>query len=231
MNSQWIDIDSGDGGTFQGYLSLPPTGSGPGILLVQEIFGVNDHIRSVADQYALDGFVVLAPDLFWRLEPRVQLGYAGADFDKARSLAGRLDAERGVRDLASAVAALRRLPVCAGKVASLGYCMGGRLAFLLAAETRLDAAVCYYPGGIERALGAADRVRCPLLFHFAERDHAIPATAVESVRQAFARRSDVAVEVHAGAEHGFNCWARAAWHQPSAVRAHGRTLSFLGSLL
>ncbi len=86
MNSQWIDIAGNDGQTFKGYLSLPPTGRGPGLVLIQEIFGVNAHIRAVADQYALDGYVVLAPDLFWRAEPQVDLGYGEADWTRAFEL-------------------------------------------------------------------------------------------------------------------------------------------------
>lgn len=231
MNSRYIDIQAGDGQSFKGYLSLPPTGSGPGILLIQEIFGVNHHIRAVADQYALDGYVVLAPDVFWRVEPGVEIGYSEQDIQKGRSLMQQLDAAQTVDDLSAALKTLRALPECVGKVASLGYCMGGRLSFLCAANAGVDAAVCYYPGGIEGQLGQVDKVKCPVLFHFGEKDKGISLDAVAKVKDAFAGRKDAAIEVYPNADHGFNCWARPAYHQKSAALAHGRTLSFLSAAL
>ena len=125
MTASMINIDSRDGKTFQGYLALPPTGNGPGIVLIQEIFGVNAHIKAVADQYALDGYVVLAPDLFWRQQPGVELGYTEADFGAAMGLMQKMDFSLAVQDLAATVSALRQRSECSGKVASLGYCMGG----------------------------------------------------------------------------------------------------------
>jgi carboxymethylenebutenolidase len=231
MNSQWIDLDAADGGRFGSYLSLPPAGKGPGILLIQEIFGVNGHIRAVADQYALDGCVVLAPDLFWRLEPRLDIGYSPPEMERGMGLAKRFDFPRGLDDLAATVAALRARPECNGKVAAIGYCMGGTLSFLCAAKIAVDAAVCYYPGGIDRQLEQAASVKCPLLVHFAGNDKSIGPAAVEAVQKAFAGRANAAFHVYPGAAHGFNCWARAAYNQPAALLAHGRTLEFLAGPL
>ena len=158
MNSRWIDIQTAQGETFSGYLTLPPTGSGPGIVLVQEIWGVNEHIRAVAEQYALDGYVVLAPDVFWRLSPRVDLAYDDAGTQQAFGYYQRVDTALAAADVAAAVATLRQLPQVTGKVATLGFCLGGQLAYRAAALSQADAAVCYYGGGIHDQLAAMPSV-------------------------------------------------------------------------
>ncbi|TDU28026.1 carboxymethylenebutenolidase [Panacagrimonas perspica] len=231
MNSKWIDVKAGDGGTFKAYLSLPPTGRGPGILLIQEIFGVNEHIRGVADQYAMDGYTVLAPDVFWREEPGIQLGYDKDGFAKGLDLVRRAKFTQCTQDLADALKLLRGLPECTGPVASMGYCMGGRLSYHLAAETDVDAAVCYYGGGIPTVLSEVPKIRAPILLHFAENDSFIPLPSVQSVRDAFAGRDNVMIEVYEGVEHGFNCWSRSNYNQTAAALARGRTLAFLATNL
>lgn len=229
MTSSTISLPSADGGTFSGYLSLPPTGSGPGIVLIQEIFGVNRHIRAVADQYALDGYVVLAPDLFWRQSPQTQLGYTESDFGTALGMLQKLDFAQAVSDLTQTVQTLRARAECIGPIASLGFCMGGLLSYLCAASAGVDAAVCYYPGSIEKHLDKAGQVTCPLLIHFAENDHYIPADAVAAVKHAFANAERVTVNVYPGVDHGFNCWERPAYHQKTSSFAHGTSLAFLAS--
>lgn len=218
--TQWMDIGPG----FPGYLALPPAGSGPGLLMWPEIFGINPHIRAVAEQYALDGFVVLVPDVFWRDAPRVELGYEGTDREQALQLMRRYTEPLAHTDIAAAVQALRARPEVRGRVGSLGYCMGGRLAYLTAVTSDVDAAVAYYGGGIQNLLPLAADLRCPLQLHYAEIDDSIPMSAVQGVRQALPAAE---LHVYAGARHGFNCWARAAYHAPSAALAHGRSLSFL----
>lgn len=227
MTSSMIDIASLDAKSFQGYLALPPTGTGPGIVLIQEIFGVNSHIKAVADQYALDGYVVLAPDLFWRQQPGVNLGYSEADFGKAIGFMQKMDFALAIQDLTSTVAALRARPECTGKVASLGFCMGGLLSYLSAANAGVDAAVCYYPGSIENQLDQADKVQCPILIHFAEKDHYIAPAAVKAVQTRFADAKNAVIEVYPGVDHGFNCWERPAYDQKTSSLAHGLSLSFL----
>jgi len=227
VNTEWITIAPG----FAGYLALPPAGKGPGLVLFQEIFGVNEHIRAVAEQYALDGFVVLAPDCFWRDAPRVELGYAGDDWQRAFSLMKAYRPEDALTDIGSAVQTLRaQSEVTGGKVGAIGYCMGGRLAYLAAATAGVDAAVPYYGGGIHLQLERAAAITCPVQFHYAEHDANIPLSAVESVRQAFAGK-DAEVHVYGEAHHGFNCWARDSYHVPSAALAHGRSLAFLAQHL
>ena len=224
MNSQWIDIKSPDG-AYGAYLSLPPAGKGPGIVLFEEIFGVNRHIRAVADQYALDGFVVLAPDVFWRAGARLEFGYEGEDRERAVANMKSLDPKKAAEDIKTTVAASRARPEVAGKVAALGYCMGGRLAYIAAATAGVDAAVSFYGGAIHDQLERVPSIKCPMQFHYGEKDTGIPLEAVEKVKAAFKGKN---AEFHIyAAGHGFNCWDRSAYHAPSAALAHGRSLEFL----
>ena len=227
VRADWTTIAPG----FAGYLALPPAGSGPGLVLFQEIFGVNAHIRAVARQYALDGFVVLAPDMFWRHAERVDLGYEGEDRQRGVALAAAQKPDELVADLTTAVAALRARTETAGrKTGAIGYCMGGRLAYTAAALAGVDAAVAYYGGGIHKQLELAARISCPVQFHYAGHDDHIPPEAVQSVREAMAGKG-AEVHVYPGSMHGFNCWARGAYHAPSAALAHGRSLAFLAQAL
>jgi len=226
VTPSWIAIAPG----YDGYLALPPAGRGPGLLLLQEIFGVNPHIRAVAEQYALDGFVVLAPDLFWRDAARVALGYEGADRERALALMRTVTPATVGPDLQAALATLKARPECSGKLGALGYCMGGRLAFAAAAAGGVDAAVAYYGGGIHTQLALAPQIACPVQFHHAGIDDAIPPTAVAAVQAAMAGKS-AEFHLYPEARHGFNCWARGAHHPASAALAHGRTLSFLAQRL
>jgi carboxymethylenebutenolidase len=229
IESRWIPLQGGQP-ACGGYLALPPAGHGPGLVLFQEIFGVNAHIRAVAQQYALDGFVVLAPDIFWRQAPQVQLGYEGEDRERGIALMKQLRPEEMRSDIEAAVATLRGLPQTQGqRVGAIGYCLGGRLAYFAAAHTDVDAAVAYYGGGIQDHLGAAAGIRAPMLFHYAENDAGIPLEAVERVRAAMGERARV--HVYPGAAHGFNCWDRSAYEPRSAALAHGRTLQFLAESL
>ena len=202
--SRWIDIPAGND-SFGGYLALPKGGKGPAVIIIQEIFGVNSHIRSVADQYAADGYVAFAPDIFWRTQPRVELTYAGSDRDKGIELMQKTDVGLAVADIGASAAALRARPEVTGKIAAIGYCFGGKLAYLAAAQGTVDAAVAYYGGGIQNALDEASKIKVPILFHYAELDHGIPLSAVGEVKERFAGRDDAEFHVYAGADHGFNC--------------------------
>ena len=227
MAGTFIDIPAADGGAFKGYLALPASKKGPGIVLIQEIFGVNNHIRSVADGYAADGYVVLAPDIFWRVQPMFEVGYDPDSVTKGRAVRGQTDVAKMVADLAATVSALRARSECSGKLASIGYCMGGWLSFLVAANTSVDAAVCYYGGGINGSLAQAPRATCPILMHFGDKDEHIPLSAVEETRSALKGRNDVEIHVYEGAGHGFNCDERGSYNAAAAKVARERTLAFL----
>jgi carboxymethylenebutenolidase len=229
VTPSWTTI-AGSAGSFDAYLALPPAGRGPGLLLLQEIFGVNDHIRAVAEQYALDGFVVLAPDVFWQQQRRLDIGYTADDIQRGRALAMAADKAALQRDLSDAVSHLRARPELQGRgVGAFGYCMGGRLAYVAAATAGVDAAVAYYGGGIQDMLDLAPRIGCPMQFHYGALDANIPVSAVDKVRAAMAGKP-AEVFVYEPADHGFNCWARASYHAASAALAHGRTLQFLSAL-
>jgi len=232
VHSHWIDINNAQGETFSGYLSLPPSGHGPGIVLVQEIWGVNEHIRAVADQYALDGYVVLAPDVFWRLEPRVDLAYDEAGTAKAFALYQRIDTDQAAIDVASTLDTLRTLPMVTSKIAVLGFCLGGQLAYRAAAIAKPDAAVVYYGGGIHQHLDMADQITKPILFHYGEQDSHIPQSAIAEVKTHFTGKSNATFFDYPATGHGFNCWGRPAmYNQHAAALAHGRTLVFLSQHL
>jgi carboxymethylenebutenolidase len=231
MSRSWISIRNHQGEQFDAYLSLPPTGKGPGLLLIQEIFGVNEHIRAVADQYASDGYTVVAPDIFWRSERKLDLQYDETSFNKGLGLLGTLDIAQAALDMRVAVDTLRRHKACTGHVGALGFCMGGLLSYVAAAEAGVDTAVCYYGGGIHLHLDKMKQIKCPVLFHFAEQDGFIPETAVRAVRKAAAGRDNVRLVVHPGVDHGFNCWRRPSWDQVTAARARGQSLVHLSEVL
>ena len=231
--SRWINIPTKDGkdGDFTGYLALPKSGKGPAVIILQEIFGVNAHIREVADQYAADGYVALAPDVFWRAQKRVELGYEGTDREQAVALMGKTDLTAAVADVGAAAAALRALPETSGNIAAIGYCFGGRLVYLAAAQGSIDLGISYYGGGIQNMLDQSAKIKVPMQFHFGAEDTHIPATTSDAVLASLPGRADVESYVYPGAEHGFNCSHRASYNQHASALAHGRALSFLGEHL
>ncbi|GAB7549395.1 dienelactone hydrolase family protein [Cupriavidus sp. 8B] len=231
MAGQWIEIGAADGGTFKGYVSVPESGSGPGILLLHEIFGVNATMRSVADYYAEEGYVVLVPDLFWRLEPGVELGYSDDDFSKALVYNESFDAKQGVKDVDDALKVLRARPECTGKVGALGFCLGGKLAYLMAARTDVDCAVSYYGVGIEKNLDEVDHVSCPMVFHFAELDHFVPAEARAQIGAAFSKRPEVELYSYPGCDHAFAASERATFNKPASLMAHSRSIALFRKVL
>jgi carboxymethylenebutenolidase len=218
MPSDSIVIAS-EAGSIGSYESRPDGKARGGLVLLQELFGLNQHIRRVADGYAADGYHVIAPALFDRAERNVQLGYGADDIDRARKLRATVSWEQAVAD----VEAARRLFDPGLRVATLGFCWGGAIAWLAACRMPgLSASVSYYGGGIG---GLLDEIpRCPVLCHFGETDQVIPLADVERLKQ----RHPQAVEVHVyPAGHGFNCDERSSHHPQSAVLARERTLAFL----
>jgi len=199
------------------------------VIVLPEIFGINQHIRDVADFYAEEGYVALAPDVFWRVEKDVELGYSDTERDKALELLGRFDIDQGVRDILATVAAARALPEVTGPdgrkaVGVVGFCLGGRLAYLTAARGEVDAAVGYYGGGIDKLLDEAGNVKCPLTLHFGAEDRISQPEVIDKIRQAFAGWRDVEVFVYPGAGHAFNRPGH-SFNKPAAMMAHSRTIS------
>lgn len=224
-------------GAFDGYLALPPGGTGPGILLLQEIFGVNDFITSRADDLARRGYVVLAPDVFWRVSPHLSLAHDEASLERAFGIMNRysseVDFETKSGDLVAALDHLRALPEVAGhEVAVMGYCLGGFLSYLVAAKGSPDACVSYYGSGISNLLDLAGEITCPVLFHFGGNDPYIPNEQVEAIKAAFASRSDVTVRVEPEAGHAFENLLAPQFAVPeAAARSYEVTTAWLGEHL
>ena len=193
-----IRIAAHDGGEFEGYLAVPASGSGPGLVLCQEIFGLNGFVRQTAERLAEEGYVVLAPDLFWRQQPGIELTDGPDDMPRAFALYQGFDEDLGVRDIGSAVAALRALPEFKGGVGALGYCLGGKLAYLAACRCDVDVAVGYYGVGIENSLEEASRLRGRLVLHIAERDGFCPPEARERILAALGGKPGVELYVYPG---------------------------------
>ncbi|MGJ7611913.1 MULTISPECIES: dienelactone hydrolase family protein [unclassified Variovorax] len=228
-HGQRILIEAADGsGSFSGYLALPAGGSGPGLVIAQEIFGVNHTMREVADYYAEEGYVVLVPDLFWRQQAGVELGYSEADWQRAFALYGGFDEARGMQDMQSAIDVLRaRAEVPEKKVGVLGFCLGGKLAYLAACRTDADAAVGYYGVGIDAALDEADKIKCPLTLHVAELDKFCPSEARERIVATLKGRPGVSLYVYPGMDHAFARTGGEHFHKPSALMAHERSIATL----
>jgi carboxymethylenebutenolidase len=212
---------------------LPEAGSGPGIVVLQEIFGVGEYIKEAADRLAGLGYVALAPDLYWRIEPGIALGHDEAGLGQAFEVSRKLDHELAVRDSIDALHALRKLPeVTGGKAGVLGFCLGGTLAFGVAIDGDPDVAVCYYGSGIPGMLARADRISCPVLFHFGGADPYIPREQIDAVCDFADSKPGMECHVQEGAGHAFDNHTAPMFSQPKpAARAWEITTDFLARTL
>jgi len=219
-------------GSFDAHVALPEGGHGPGILLLQEIFGVGPYITAVAERLAAMGYVVVAPDLFWRIEPGFVASEGDAGMQEGMTIAGQCDRALLLDDAVAALEHVRALHETTGTVGVVGFCFGGNLAFHVAAAADPDAVVSYYGSGIASALDQAPLITCPILFHFGEDDAFIPAAEVDAIRAAFAGRSDAAVNVQRGAGHAFDNFTSTRFSQPEAAAAAWElTANFLDATL
>ena len=219
-------IKSFDGREFDGYLAIPASGYGPGIVVLQEIFGVNHYMRSVADWYASHGFVALCPDLFWRIEPGLELTDKGDDWNRAIELYQAIDEDKAVEDSAAAVEFLRRSSLCNGRVGAVGFCMGGNLAYLLSARFKPDCAVGYYGVSIEKSLDEAENLSGPLLLHIAKNDKFCPPDAQTQIHAALAGNPLVTIHDYEGMDHAFGRPGGEHYDAAAAELANLRTLEF-----
>jgi carboxymethylenebutenolidase len=214
-----LTLTASDGHRLGAYRADPSGAPRAGIVVIQEIFGVNHHIRNVCDQFAAEGYAAVAPALFDRIQPDYQSGYSPEEIERSRKFVANPDWDAMLRDTQAAISEL----TSAGPVAIIGFCMGGTIAFL--AATRLDglyAAVGYYGGRI--AAFADETPKVPTQLHFGENDQSIPMSDVDKIRQ---KRPDCDVHVYSDAGHGFHCDERGSFHQPSAQVAWERTLAWL----
>jgi len=227
MASRTIEIEAHDGRKFSGYLAVPESGSGPGLILGQEIFGINGTMRETADYFAEEGYVVLAPDLFWRLEPGIELGYDEADFQKAFGYFERFDVDQAVDDIGASVAALKALDECDGGVGFMGFCLGGKLAFLTAARHEIAVSISFYGVGLPDLMGEAGNVSCPIVFHCAELDKFCPPEAFEAIRDGMKDHAGTEIYLYQGADHGFYNKDRDVFDKSAVSMAHSRTIAAL----
>ena len=224
-----IKIKSFDGGEFDGYLALPASGYGPGIVVLQEIFGINVFVREVADWYAAHGFVAVAPDLFWRMEPGVELGED--DWKKAIEFYQKLDEAKAVEDSAAAMDFLRHHTACSGRVGAVGFCLGGNLAYLLSVRFKPDCAVGYYGVSIEKSLAEAKNLSSPLLLHIGERDKFCPPEAQAQIHETLDSNPLVTIHDYPDMDHAFGRPGGEHYDAANAELANLRSLEFLVSNL
>jgi carboxymethylenebutenolidase len=209
-------------GAFDAHVAIPESGRGPGMLLIHEIFGVNDYVRDAARRLTELGYVVLAPDLYWRTQPGLELSHEGADLQRAFAAMGQLDVKAAARDAIVALTALRELPEVAsagGRAGVLGFCLGGTLAYQVAVHGDPDAVVCYYGSGIPGALDDAASISCPTLMHWGGADPYIAREQVDAVAATAAGMEHVECHVHEGAGHAFDNGFAPQFHVPAAAAA------------
>jgi carboxymethylenebutenolidase len=219
-----IRLIAADGRQLGAYYAAPDTSARSATIVIQEIFGVNSHIRSVADDLAAQGYHAIAPALLDRAEPNIELGYNPADMQRGMAMATKIGMENALKDVAAAISYARETLSCT-KVGVVGYCFGGSLAWLAATRLGPAAAVGYYGGRI--AQYAAERPLCPVMLHFGDHDPHIPASEIDKIR---AHHPELPVYMYR-AGHGFNCNQRKDYEPQAAKLARERTLEFLGKYL
>jgi carboxymethylenebutenolidase len=221
-------IKAADQGQFSAYLAEPKgTGKAPGMIVIQEIFGINDTIRAICDDYAAQGYVAIAPDLFWRQEPGVQLdSNTKGGWDRAMSLYQGFSETNGVEDLIATLAWLRDHPRIGAKVGCVGYCLGGKLAYLMATRSDIDAAVGYYGVGIDGSIGEASAITRPLMLHAAEKDGFSSPAALKTIRDGLAPIVHATVHSYPGVDHAFARKGGEHYDAQAAALADGRTAQF-----
>jgi carboxymethylenebutenolidase len=221
-----VTIKTADG-AMGGYLASPASGRGPGLVVIQEIFGVNKVMRDLADGFAARGYFALVPDLFWRLQPGVKLtDKTKAEWDQAFALMNKFDANKGVQDIQASIDLLRQTQGCTGKVGAVGYCLGGQLAYLAAARTDVDASVGYYGVNIQNLLGEQSAIKKPLMLHVAGKDQFTPPEAQKKIEEGLKANSKVTIHVYPEMDHAFARMGGEHYDHANAELANGRTATF-----
>jgi carboxymethylenebutenolidase len=215
-------------GTFNAYVSRPAKLPAPVVIVLQELFGVNADVRATCDELAQQGFIAIAPDLFWRQEPDVDLDVRSeADWQHGLRLYGAYDRDAGARDIAQTIRTAVKLTGSTGRVALQGYCLGGLMAFITAARHEVDAAVAYHGGDTEKYLGEVGSLRAPLLMHLGEEDEFISKTAQAEIKAALAKKPNATVYSYPGQCHAFSRHNGAHYNAAAAMLANARTNEFL----
>ena len=219
---------AGRDGTFDAYIARPKTLPAPAVVVLHEVFGVNADIRKTCDELAEQGFIAVAPDLFWRQEPGVDLGVnSEPDWQHGLRLYQAYDRDVGIGDIKDALDAVAKLPGCTGKIAVQGYCFGALMTFLTAVRARVDAAVAYHGADTEKYLSEAGNLRAPLLMHLGEEDEFISKDAQAQIKKALAGNPNATVYSYPGQRHAFARHNGAHYDAAAAMLANGRTSEFL----
>ena len=232
MSGADIALTAADGGSFTAYLSKPDPGDAPGIVVLQEIFGVNHILRDIADILALQGYFAIVPDLFWRQEPGIQItDRTEAEWARAFELFQGFDVDLGIEDSRVALDYLRTVDGCSGRVGCVGYCLGGKLAYLMAARSDVDASVGYYGVGIEGQTDEAENISRPLMLHIAEEDGFVPKEAQAAIKDALGGNAMVTLHSYAGCDHAFARIGGEHYDQAAADQANQRSADFFAENL
>ena len=219
-------------GDFSAYVARPRDPKAPAVVVIQEIFGVNQVMRDITDGLAAQGYLAICPDLFWRIEPGIDItDKSQAEWKRAFELFNAFDVETGVEDIATTIAHVRADPGCNGKVGAVGYCLGGQLAFLTACRTDADACVSYYGVGLENRLAEAETLTHPLLIHIAEEDQFVPKPAQAAILAALENRPEIEIHTYRGCDHAFAREGGEHFNAQAAKLANDRTLQFLKTVL
>lgn len=229
--SETLTITTPDG-DFSAYVARPKADNAPAIVVIQEIFGVNKVMRDIADGLAAKGYVAIVPDLFWRIEPGIDItDKSEAEWKRAFELFNAFDVETGVSDIGATITAARALTGVNGKIGAVGYCLGGLLAFLTATRTDVDASVSYYGVGIEKHVGEAEKLTHPLLMHVAEKDQFVPPEAQQVILAALKDHPQIELHTYADRDHAFAREGGAHYDAADAAKANGRSLTFFQKAL
>ncbi|HLX82510.1 MAG TPA: dienelactone hydrolase family protein [Candidatus Acidoferrum sp.] len=222
-----IAIEGRDG-AFGAYIARPAVFPAPAVVVLHEVFGVNADIRKTCDELAGEGFIAVAPDLFWRQEPGVDLGVTSEpDWQHGLRLYQAYDRDAGVGDIRDTLDVVARLPDCTGKLAVQGYCFGALMTFLTAVRCHVDAAVAYHGADTEKYLGEVDNLSAPLLMHLGEEDEFISKAAQAQIKAALADKPNAIVYSYPGQRHAFARHKGAHYDPAAAALANGRTAEFL----
>lgn len=231
MSGERLTIKTPDG-DFTAYVARPAAQTAPVIVVIQEIFGVNQVMRDLADSYAAQGYLAICPDLFWRIQPGIDItDQSEAEWKRAFELFNAFDVETGVQDIAAVVAQVRDMTGSNGKVGAVGYCLGGLLAFLTATRTDADAAVSYYGVGIEKYLAESEKLNRPLMLHIAGQDGFVPREAQALIHQELDNHTQIQIHDYPGRDHAFARVGGEHFDGQDAALANQRSLDFFKGAL
>lgn len=221
-----ISIQTADG-DFSAYVARPKADKAPAVVVIQEIFGVNQVMRDITDGLAAQGYLAICPDLFWRIEPGIDItDKSEAEWKRAFELFNAFDVDAGVKDIQATISTIRKDAGSTGKVGAVGFCLGGLLAFLTATRTDIDAAVSYYGVGLDSRTPEAEKLAEPLLLHIAEEDQFVPKEAQAAILRDLKNHPQIEIHTYPGRDHAFAREGGEHYDAHDAKLAGGRTLQF-----